>query len=485
MKKTIEKIKPSLSQIIIWSISLLLTIGLFFLVKNFTTCWRITSLPGEVPPKCLVSENNSSPTQDITLQPGTTSLANSTLEATNPIVGVPGDKIPPPWDGVERVTVLIIGLDLRDWQAGSGAPRSDTMMLLTLDPISFKAGMLSIPRDMWVNIPDFGYNRINTAYSLGESWKLPGGGPGLAVRTVEDFLGIPITYYAQVDFHVFEKVIDEIGGIVVTPEQDVTIDRIGDGDIPITLKAGETVSIPGDLALAYARARKTKDGDIDRAKRQQQVIMAVLDRFFHPVVDIAPAIVRLYNDLSSGVNTNMTIDDLVRLLILLFNHQDDLEIQKGVIDFTMAVPITLSLPDNGGTADVLKPIPDKIRILRDQMFETGGAIAPLAEGDLNTKVVNEAARISVFSSVGDNGIVNRTSEFFNSKGLNTISAGNSSDGAYKTIVIDHTGNPYTLQFLLETMNLDNSQIRFVLDFNAASDVEIHIGYDWVSSNPMQ
>jgi polyisoprenyl-teichoic acid--peptidoglycan teichoic acid transferase len=483
MKKMIAKIKPTLSQIIIWSISLLLTIGLFFTVKNFTACWRITALPGIVPQSCLLPGNNQSPTQDVTIQPGSTISANTTLEATNSALSAPSVELPPPWDGVERVTVLIIGLDLRDWEAGSGAPRSDTMMLLTLDPLNVKAGMMSVPRDMWVNIPDFGYNRINTAYSLGESWKLPGGGPGLAVRTVEDFLGIPISYYAQVDFNVFVRIIDEIGGILVTPEQDVTIDRIGENDIPITLKAGETVSLPGDLALGYARARKTKDGDIDRSKRQQQVILAVLDRFLHPILDYTPKILPLYNELSSGVNTNMSFEDAVSLLVFLFNHQD-IEIQRGVIDYSMAVPITLSLPNNGGAADVLKPIPDKIRILRDQLFETGGSLSPLAEGDQITLAVNEAARILVYSSVSDNGITTRTSEYFNSKGLNTTSSGNSSEGAYKTVVIDHTGNPYTLQFLVEVMGLDNSQIRTVLDFNASSDVEIHIGNDWASNNPL-
>ena len=74
------------------------------------------------------------------------------------------------------------------------------MILLTIDPLTKTAGMLSIPRDMWVNIPGFGYSRINTAYSLGEGSKLPGGGPELARKTVEQFIGVPIQYYAQIDF---------------------------------------------------------------------------------------------------------------------------------------------------------------------------------------------------------------------------------------------------------------------------------------------
>jgi anionic cell wall polymer biosynthesis LytR-Cps2A-Psr (LCP) family protein len=77
---------------------------------------------------------------------------------------------------------------------------------------------------------------------------------------VEDFLGIPIQYYAQVDFLTFVRIIDEMGGVVVTPSQTVALDVLGKGDTPVTLEAGITYAIPGDLALAYARDRHTRMG---------------------------------------------------------------------------------------------------------------------------------------------------------------------------------------------------------------------------------
>ena len=102
------------------------------------------------------------------------------------------------------------------------------MMLLTLDPISKTAGMLSVPRDMWVNIPKVNtYGKINQAYYFGELYKLPGGGPGLAVDTVRSFLGVPINYYAQIDFQAFEKFIDQIGGIDVTVDKELKVDPLG------------------------------------------------------------------------------------------------------------------------------------------------------------------------------------------------------------------------------------------------------------------
>ncbi|MFU8827689.1 MAG: LCP family protein, partial [Brevefilum sp.] len=107
-----------------------------------------------------------------------------------PAAGLPS---PEPWDGISRVNLLLMGLDYRDWEAGE-TPRTDTMMVLTYDPLSKTAGMLSIPRDLWVPIPGFEYNKINTAYYLGEVYNLPGGGPGLAMKTVEELVGVPIHY---------------------------------------------------------------------------------------------------------------------------------------------------------------------------------------------------------------------------------------------------------------------------------------------------
>ena len=94
------------------------------------------------------------------------------------------------------------------------------MILLTIDPLTKTAGILSIPRDMWVKFPGFGYSRINTAYSSGEGNRFPGGGPELARKTVEQFIGVPIQYYAQVDFHTFVEFIDLIGGIEVYNEKN-------------------------------------------------------------------------------------------------------------------------------------------------------------------------------------------------------------------------------------------------------------------------
>ena len=139
--------------------------------------------------------------------------------------------------------------------------------------------MLSVPRDMWVNIPGFDHGKINTAYFLGEIYNLPGGGPGLAVQTVEEFLGVPINYYAQVDFQAFVDFIDEIGGVDIHVKDELVVDPLGPGN---TIRLYEGVqTLDGATALAYARARYTDDGDFGRSQRQQQVIMSVLDNILN------------------------------------------------------------------------------------------------------------------------------------------------------------------------------------------------------------
>jgi anionic cell wall polymer biosynthesis LytR-Cps2A-Psr (LCP) family protein len=106
--------------------------------------------------------------------------------------------------------------------------------------------MLSIPRDMWVNVPAFGYSRINTAYSSGEGSGLPGGGPGLAMKTVEQFVGVPVHYYAQVDFGTFADFINYIGGVEVWVDEDLILDLVGPGYDPIgRLNPQDTVTVLG------------------------------------------------------------------------------------------------------------------------------------------------------------------------------------------------------------------------------------------------
>lgn len=303
-------------------------------------------------------------------RPQTAATSESPGETSSTPTAVVLDIEPNPWDGKSRVTVLMMGLDYRDWVAGESAPRSDTMMLVTIDPITLQAGMLSVPRDLWVEIPGFGYNRINTAYMLGEAYNLPGGGPALAIKTVENLIGVPIQYFAVVDFHTFERMIDEIGGIDVLVRQRVKISPIGELSKWLDAKP---YHLDGADALAYARVRKNAGGDFGRAERQQQVIMAIMDRVVG--LDMLPRLIgrapALYQELASGIRTNLSLEQMVSLAWLGIQVPKE-NIRSGVI----GPPNMINFYTRPDGAQVLRFVPDQIRILRDQIFVETSAFTP-------------------------------------------------------------------------------------------------------------
>jgi LCP family protein required for cell wall assembly len=382
------------------------------------------------------------------------------------------------WNGNDRVTMLLLGLDYRDWESSSTASRSDTMILLTIDPVSMTSGVLSVPRDLWAVIPGFNPGKINTAYYLGEAYKLPGGGPELAMKTVEQTIGVPIDYYAQIEFETFERFIDLIGGVKVNVPEPITVDPLGPHQ-PVTINSGTQV-LNGYLALAYARNRHTSGGDFARAERQQQVIMGIRDRLLSPkrfneLVEKAPEI---YAELSTGINTNLPLDDAIRLALLAVQVKDE-DIKRGVIN-EKYVTFGRS-PDD---LSILIPIPDKIRELRDQIFGSGGALSPGVAGSSQDLMRLEAASISVQNGSTGSDLGTKTASFLTTNGANVTDISEAEQGYSETIVIDHTGNPYTLQYLVNLFGLDANHIRHEFDLSAPYEIEIKLGADWLNNNSL-
>jgi LCP family protein required for cell wall assembly len=403
---------------------------------------------------------------------------NGTLGAT-PVPTLSTGPAPEPWDGASRVTILVMGLDYRDWEAGDGPPRTDTMILLTIDPLTKTAGMLNVPRDLWVSIPGFEYGRINTAYPLGIAYDIPGGGPALAMQTIESLLGVPIDYYAIIDFSAFEQFIDELGGINMTVSTEISVDPIGKANT-VVMKPGNYL-FDGPTALAYARARHTEGGDFDRAVRQQQVILAIRDR----IVELGPAQLAarapvLYNELSAGIHTNLSLDDAIRLSWLALEINMD-EVQRGAIAPPNAVSLAKS-PD--GTQDILIPVPDQIRLIRDQVFASSSMASPgLTSGDAQANMQSEGATIVVANGTYVEGLATKTQSYLQSQGANVVSTENSDYTTYSCI-IDYTGKPYTDRYLVNLMNITPYSIFLQYDPNSQVDVLVILGDDWAGTNPM-
>jgi LCP family protein required for cell wall assembly len=462
------------SQIIIGVLAFVLFAGAFVSVRYITVTMQVVQ---GIPGVSLTTGTDATPSA-----PGLPTEAPA----------APAVDLPPTWDGASRVTILLMGVDTQPQLDSNGKispdrigpARSDTMILLTIDPLTRTAGMLSIPRDLWVNIPGFNYAKINTAYYNGEAFKVPGGGPELAMRTVEQVIGVPVQYYAQVEFWSFTQLIDEIGKIEVNVPKKIIIDPIGPGADKIMLSAGPHM-LGGVEALGYVRQRHTQDGDVDRSKRQQAVIMAVRDKVINPanfstMLANAPAI---YKDIQSGVKTNLTFDEIMRLGMLAKDIAPE-NIKRGVIDYTMVQLDSLVI--NGQAQSILKPIPDKIRELRDQIFSVNGAVSPLASGDSLTLAKEEGATISILNGSSVNGLAERTSDYLKSLGLNVVSASNSTKPSPVTYLIGHRIKLYAQNYFKALFSLNaGAQIATRLDPLAAADIDIILGESWATSNPMK
>jgi LCP family protein required for cell wall assembly len=387
---------------------------------------------------------------------------------------------PVPWDGANRVTILVMGLDYRDWE-GEGPSRTDSMMLLTMDPVSRSAGMLSIPRDLWVNIPGFDYGKINTAYFLGELYNLPGGGPGLAIQTVEALLGLDINYYAQIDFAAFENFIDEIGGVDVEVPYEMTVDPIGPGNT-VTLEQG-VQHLDGPTALAYARNRDTIGSDFDRADRQQQVIMSIFDQItslgsLPKLIANSPTI---YNNLRYGIHTNLNLKETISLAWTVSQIPRE-NIKRGMIG-----PNETTRTFSADGMDILLPNTEAIRAARDEVFSISSGTSPLAtefvSNDAELRQA-EAATVSVLNATTTPGLASETTDYLKNLGINVTVTGNADERSDTTVIIDYTGKPYTVNYLVQLLNIPANSIYSRYDPNSETDIAVLLGVDWAENNTM-
>ena len=476
-----KSIKWILFGIAFWGLAILSAFGLFNFVRDFTTCWRITSLPG------LPLESCSDQRVDALEPLVITDKKIPPTPTPTPEPVLPEEELPT-WDGGSRINILFVGLRGGDPLEPDCPFCTDTLILLTVDPISKTAGMLSIPRDMWANIPGFGYSRINTAWMLGRGSKLPGGGPTLSMKTVSHFIGVPVDYYVQVDFDTFVDVINLIGGVDVYNNERLVLDPVAHGkDFPkVRLTCCGIRHMNGATALAYARCRKESqgctDGDVGRAKRQQKVIFAIRDKVLDPqnfptLFAQAP---KLYNTFSEGIHTNMSLEDAMKLAVLVRDIPRE-SIKNGVIDNSMVSFGNAIL--GGQNASVMKPLPDRIRVLRDEIFTTSGPLSPLAQGDPVALMQADGARVRILNGTSSPQLDIRTSYYLTELGIQPTEFGQTKAQGQTTIIL-YSPKLYAFRYLIDTLGITRSpQILIRPDPTQSVDIEIRLGSDWVGKLP--
>lgn len=252
------------------------------------------------------------------LLPTLTPLATPTpaiIQPTPVIVETPAVPI----DAPDTLIYLLLGADT----IGGASFRTDTILVAAVRPWDGQVSLISFPRDLWVNIPTVGLQRINTAYLYGQQTGYPGGGPGLLKDTLRDNFGLEIQQTALVDFDGFRRVVDTLGGIEVPVACPYTDWRLISPELnpharenwALFTTGPGLVQMDGDLALWYARSRQ-KSNDFDRGRRQQEVLRALFKQTAR--FTTLSSLPQLYADLSESIQTDVGLNDVLSLAPLAF-----------------------------------------------------------------------------------------------------------------------------------------------------------------------
>ncbi|HEX5798019.1 MAG TPA: LCP family protein [Candidatus Saccharimonadales bacterium] len=248
-------------------------------------------------------------------------------------------------EGDGRINILLLG---RGGAGHDGPDLTDTIILVSIDPIEKSAGIVSIPRDLYVTVPDYGSMKINSVFYSGKANYLANSsdsnsgtikkaekeGLNLAEQTVEDVLGIPVHYNAMINFKGFIEAIDTVGGIDINVPKSVSEHmRINNQNYFLNVKAGPK-HFGGFEALAYSRSRYTSArGDFDRSERQRLVIIGLKDKILSAGTFSNPArLSQLFDQFGNNVQTSFNFEDLNKIYSIV-KEIDSNKVQSiGLVD---------------------------------------------------------------------------------------------------------------------------------------------------------
>ncbi len=367
-------------------------------------------------------------------------------------------------NGQETVNFLLIGSDKR-----SGTSfRTDTMVIAILRPNDGQVSLISIPRDLWVSIPGWDNNRINTAYQHGISVGYPGGGPGLLKDTIQYNLGIRIDHTAMVDFDGFRKIVDTLGGVdipVSCPYTDWKLidpsynPEIEENWFLYTVEPG-VIHMDGDLALWYARSRQ-KSSDFDRGRRQQEVLRAIFTQALQ--AGTLTRIPELYNNVKDSVETDLGLGDLLQLALYAPKMTN-----ADIRSYYIRPPYVSSWITEGG-AYVLSPNQELLSQLLTE------ALSP------STRTVQrQTVTIEVMNGTSIPGYETLASTRLNYAGFEThIVPSDRQDYAYSVLIDKSAVQDYsTSETILGVMGMLPGSLIPSPDANSSAQYLLILGYDY-------
>jgi polyisoprenyl-teichoic acid--peptidoglycan teichoic acid transferase len=336
----------------------------------------------------------------------------------------------------DRINILLLG---NGGTGHDGPELTDTIIFASFRPSTNEIGLLSIPRDLVVPIPGYGYHKINHANAYGELDET-GTGPDFAAEVISDLLDQEIHYYAKVDFDGFEELINAVDGV------DVYVDTaFSDYSYPTDDDLVQTLSfetgwqhMDGETALQYSRSRHGTNGegsDFARAERQQEVILAAKDELLSPAVLLSPGklnqLVELFQE---HVQTDLSFWEMVKLGRLAPEIDS---VNQLVLDTSAESPLYGSTIN--GSYVILPKSDDwsEVQYLAENIFTSSSLSTNIAQGTTNPLEIDTNISLEIQNGTSTTGLAFETSQLLSSSGFDVVTVGNADSRNYtKTIIYD-------------------------------------------------
>ncbi len=398
-----------------------------------------------------------------------------------------------------RLNILLLGTDGR--RDEKTPPRTDTIIVATLDLAHQRAGIISLPRDLWVPIPGYDITtKINTAYTIGENRGYPGGGAQLTKDTVSSFIGRPIEYYVRINFQAFVEFVDLIGGIDVDVPETIHDEKYPTEDYGYQvfhIEAGRQ-HMDGATALKYVRTRNT-DNDYKRAQRQQQVIRAILNKVLQ--ADMIPTLVakapQLLATMRDSIDTDIPLSTAVDLANYIRQHSLR-EMRQLVLDNRFGVE---SYSDEG--AWILIPDRSRIRPALNDFFETPqdllATAPPIPANNVASAIAQQVtdpdpqdphtvddvttARVEILNGTGYPGVADRVRTLLEKRGWQVVRVGEADRSDYRrTLLVNYRASDELVQRVGQDLSFQSNLPKLNgLIISDTVDLRIVVGQDFLKN----
>ncbi|MBC5825869.1 MAG: LCP family protein [Candidatus Eremiobacteraeota bacterium] len=349
--------------------------------------------------------------------------------------------------GKDKLLVLVMGID-DNWndldESYTAGARTDTLLAVSIDLNTKDIGILSIPRDLWVDIPKSGFGKINSAFS--------GGGPQRSELTVEKTLGTPpFDYYFVLKIDATRKIVDAIGGLAVNVEKDMDYDDSW-GHLHIHLKKG-LQHLNGEQTVGYIRFRHDEEGDLGRMRRQRQITQTLVRRFQGPAIALrVPALIEVVR---ANARSDMPVDKMV-------------DLAAGLREVTPQKVHSAQVPADVGWTDGQS-------VLYEDRTQTGELVRKYLVVGFGSRFDPSTVHVKVENGSGTPGAASALADYLRQRGFTIVGTGNA--GTFNNAQTTVIGVNATLLGEV-TKRLPMHNVRFSVGRVKGGDIDIVVGQDY-------